>query len=134
MPSPPPAVSRILGIGVDLVENARIADSIARFGDQFLNRVFREAEIAYCRTMRHPAPHYAARFAAKEAVAKAFGCGIGEYLAFNDVEVIRATSGAPGILLHGRGRELAEGWGVGHIFLSLSHTQEHATANVLLAG
>ena len=133
MPSPPPVVSRILGIGVDLVENSRIADSLSRFGDHFLNRVFREEELCYCQKMRDPVPHYAARFAAKEAVAKAFGCGIGEHLAFRDVEVLRNASGAPGILLHGGAGELAANWGVVHIFLTLSHTQEHATANVLLA-
>jgi len=122
----------ILGTGIDLVENARIAASISKFGDRFLNRVFCEGEIAYCRKMRDPAPHYAARFAAKEAVSKAFGCGIGELIGFLEIEVVRAESGAPAILLHGGGRRLAEERRVHQIFLSLSHTEHYAVANVLL--
>ena len=124
--------SRVIGIGIDLVENARIAGSIARFGDHFLARVFRDEEIAYCRPMRNAAPHYAARFAAKEAVAKAFGCGIGGELGFLDVEVSRGESGQPAIFLHGRGRELATRRAVRNIFLSLSHTEHYAVAQVLL--
>ncbi len=122
----------IIGTGIDLVENARIAASVAKFGDRFLHRVFCEGEIAYCRTMRDPSPHYAARFAAKEAVAKAFGCGIGERLGFLDMEVARADSGAPSIVLHGPGAALAAGLGVSRIFLSLSHTEHYATASVTL--
>jgi len=124
----------ILGTGIDLVENARIAASLEKFGDRFLNRVFRESEQAYCRPMRRPAPHYAARFAAKEAVAKAFGCGISERIGFLDIEVVRDTAGAPSIVLHGPARELAEERGVTKIFLSLSHTDHYAVANVLLTG
>ncbi len=68
----------VLGIGVDLVECARIDHSIERFGDRFLHRVFTEGEIAYSKSMKFPARHLAARFAAKEAVSKAFGTGIGK--------------------------------------------------------
>jgi len=123
---------RIIGIGVDLVENARIASSVEQYGDRFLERVFCESELIYCRSMRNPAPHYAARFAAKEAVAKAFGCGIGKDLGFLDMEVTRDESGAPGMLLQGAGRSLATRRGLTRILLSLSHTEHYAVANAVL--
>jgi len=124
----------IFGTGIDLVENARIAASIEKFGDRFLNRVFLPEELAYCRTMRRATPHYAARFAAKEAVAKAFGCGITERIGFLDIEVTRNEAGAPSIALHGTARELAAERGVTKIFLSLSHTDNYSVANVTLTG
>ena len=124
----------ILGTGIDLVENARIASSIEKFGDRFLERVFVASELAYCRPMRHPTPHYAARFAAKEAVAKAFGCGISERVGFTDIEVTRDAAGAPSIVLHGSARALAEERGVTRIFLSLSHTEHYSVAQVTLTG
>jgi len=122
----------IIGIGIDLVENARLASSLERFGEAFLKRVFREEERAYCGAMRAPAPHYAARFAAKEAVAKAFGTGIGEALGWLDIEVTRSEAGVPGIRLHGAGADLARQRGVNQIWLSLSHTDLHAVAQVIL--
>jgi len=124
----------ILGTGVDLVENARIASSIERFGSRFLERVFLPGEIAYCRAMRDPAPHYAARFAAKEALSKAFGCGIGEAMAFQDIEVVRADSGAPSLRLHGGAAALAAQWKLARCLLSLSHTEHYAVAQVILTG
>ena len=124
----------ILGTGIDLVENARIAGSIEKFGDRFLNRVFLPEELAYCGAMRHPVPHYAARFAAKEAVAKAFGCGISERIGFLEIEVTRNEAGAPSIVLHGPALELAAERGVTKIFLSLSHTDNYSVAQVTLTG
>jgi len=124
----------IIGTGIDLVENARIAASIEKFSDAFLHRLFTAGELAYCQPKHNPIPHYAARFAAKEAVSKAFGCGIGAELGWLDIEVIRDESGAPSVLLHGAGRELAEKRGVRRILLSLSHTDTYAVANALLIG
>ena len=124
----------ILGTGIDLVENARIAASIAKFGDRFLHRIFTEGEIAYCAAMPNPVPHYAARFAAKEAVSKAFGTGIGKALGWKEIEVIRAESGAPSIVLHGGGEELAQRRGVRQVFTSLTHTDAYAAADALLVG
>ncbi len=126
-------MSGILGIGVDLVENARIAASQERFGEAFLNRVYHPAEREYCAAMRNPVPHLAVRFAAKEAVAKAFGTGIGGQIGFTDIEVTRDENGAPGVRLHGAGAELARQRGVGHIWLSLSHTEAYAVAQVVLS-
>jgi len=126
--------SCILGTGIDLVENARIAASIEKFGDRFLHRVFTEGEIAYCAPFPNPVPHYAARFAAKEAVSKAFGTGIGKPLGWRDIEVTRDEHGAPHILLHGGGKTLAEQRGVRQIFVSLTHTDKHAAASATITG
>lgn len=126
--------SQIIGTGIDLVENARIAASIEKFGDRFLHRVFTEGEIAYCSPKANPVPHYAARFAAKEAVSKAFGCGIGKTLGWREIEVTRDELGAPHILLHDGGLELAAQRGVRQIFVSLTHTDTSAAANALLVG
>jgi len=111
-----------------------MARSLEKFGDRFLQRVFCPAEVEYCRRMRDPVPHFAARFAAKEAVSKAFGCGIGGEIGLLDIEVIRDEHGAPGIRLHGNGLALGEARGVRRILISLSHTENYAVASVTLLG
>lgn len=118
--------------GIDLVENARIAAALERGGDAFLRRAFTAAEVAYCRQHRDPVPRFAARFAAKEAVAKAFGTGIGEAAAFHEIEVIHLPGGAPGIQLHGAAADTARAQGVTAIQLSLTHTDHYAAAMVVL--
>jgi len=125
---------KILGIGVDLVEVARLEQSISRQGERFLQRVFTANEIAYCSAMKSPGPNYAARFAAKEAVAKAFGTGLGAQLSFQDIEVRRKASGEPYVVLHGEGAKLARRRGVRQILLSLSHTASYAVAQVVING
>ncbi|MCX6968042.1 MAG: holo-ACP synthase [Verrucomicrobia bacterium] len=124
----------ILGTGIDLVENARIAASIEKFGDRFLHRIFTANEIAYCAPKPNPVPHYAARFAAKEAISKAFGCGIGKTLGWLEMEVTNDELGAPHVVLHGAGVELAAARGVRQIHVSLTHTDAYAAANALLVG
>ena len=124
----------ILGIGVDIVEVARIEQSIERHGERFLHRVFTKDEIAYCSKMRSPGPNYAARFAAKEAVSKAFGVGIGAQLGWLEIEVRRKESGEPFIKLHRSGAEFASVRGAGEIHLSLSHTAAYAVAQVVISG
>ena len=124
----------ILGIGVDIVEVARIEQSIERHGERFLHRVFTEDEIAYCSKMRSPGPNYAARFAAKEAVSKAFGVGIGAPLGWLEIEVRRKESGKPFIELHRSGAEFASVRGAREIHLSLSHTAAYAVAQVVISG
>ncbi len=124
----------ILGIGIDLAEVDRIEDSMARFGDRFLRRILGSDELAYCLAHARPGPHVAARFAAKEAVGKAFGTGIGFPLGWQDIEVCRLASGAPAIRLHGQGQILREARGVERIHLSLTHTLKLATAVVILEG
>ena len=124
----------ILGIGVDIVEVARIEQAIARHGQRFLHRIFTADEIAYCSKMKSPGPNYAARFAAKEAVSKAFGTGIGAPLGWHEIEVCRKESGEPFIALHGPGADFARQRGAGKIHLSLSHTAAYAVAQVVIAG
>ena len=121
------------GIGVDIVEIARIEQAIARQGKPFIDRVFRASEQAYCDQHRQPSRSYAARFAAKEAVAKAFGTGIGASVSWLDIEVCRTEVGAPFIVLHGNAAETAAARGVTQILLSLSHSEHYAVANVVLA-
>jgi holo-[acyl-carrier protein] synthase len=118
----------ILGLGIDLIEVERIRASHERFGERFLNRILRPDEIAYCLGFSQPAPHLAARFAAKEAISKAFGTGIGAELGWLDMEVGRHESGQPYVILHDRGLDLLARRGGGQIFLSLSHTGQHACA------
>jgi holo-[acyl-carrier protein] synthase len=124
----------ILGTGVDIVETARIRDSISRFGDRFLHRCFLPDEVAYCQQMKFPERHFAARFAAKEAISKAFGTGISGELGWRDMEVCRQPSGEPFVKLHGQGAELARTRGMTGLFISLSHCEEYAVAQAILIG
>ncbi len=124
----------ILGVGLDLVEIARIENSLSRFGRVFAERVLLPPEMEYCFRFAHPAPHVAARFAAKEAVSKAFGTGIGESLGWHDIEVARRPTGEPFILLHPPGNLLLQQRGATGIHLSLTHSQSHAAAVAILEG
>lgn len=120
--------------GLTIVETARIRSSILRHGEAFLERVFTTDEIAYCAAMRDPHPYYAARFAAKEAVSKAFGTGLGSEMAFREIGVCRRESGEPYVVLTGTAAETAARLGVREIRLSLSHTEHHAVATALTLG
>jgi len=122
----------VLGIGVDLVENARIQHSLDRFGDRFLKRVFTDGEIAYSKSMKFPARHLAARFAAKEAVSKAFGTGIGKAMGWKDIDVRRKESGEPYVVLEGGAKKLAEERKVSKVLITLSHTEHHAMAAIVI--
>jgi holo-[acyl-carrier protein] synthase len=122
----------IVGSGVDLVEIARIQQSMERYGPRFLNRVYLAAEQAYCLRKRNSAESLAARFAAKEAGAKALGTGISHGVNWLEIEVIREPGGRPSIRLHGRAAEIAEQMGIAHIALSLTHTATLAMASVVL--
>jgi holo-[acyl-carrier protein] synthase len=124
----------VLGIGVDLVECARIQHSIDRFGDRFLHRVFTDGEIEYSMSMKFPARHLAARFAAKEAVSKAFGSGIGKAMGWRDIDVRKRPSGEPFLVFSGPAQELAVKRGVTSALITLSHTEHHAMASVVLEG
>ena len=129
------AGSRVLGIGVDIVETSRIQSSIERFGDRFLRRVFTQGERDYCSAMPVPARHYGARFAAKEAVSKAFGTGIGSRIGWRDIEVKRKETGEPFVLLHGSAADLAGTLHVIQALISLSHSDHYSVANaILIAG
>ncbi len=121
----------IHGIGIDLVEVERIRDSIERLGDVWSQRIFTQAERAYCDQQYDPAIHYSARFAAKEAVAKALGTGIGKHAALQDLEVVHDANGAPKMLLHGDAKDFAKANGIAHVHISLTHTKGHAVANAV---
>jgi holo-[acyl-carrier protein] synthase len=122
----------ILGTGIDIIEVARIGASHEKFGDRFLKRILRPDEIAYCLTHRNPAPFLAARFAAKEAISKAFGTGIGRQLGWQDMEVGRKESGEPFVILHENGAKLLSERGGAKVHLSLSHTEHYAAAVAIL--
>ena len=124
----------IVGSGIDLVEITRIQQSMERYGQRFLNRIFCAAELAYCLRKRNAAESLAARFAAKEAAAKALGTGISRGVNWLEIEVTREPGGRPSIRLHGRAAEIAQNIGVEHIALSLTHTASLAMASVVLEG
>jgi len=122
----------VVGIGIDLVEVARIGAELDRDGAAFRERLFTPEEIAYSDRMRYPARHYAARFAAKEALFKALGIGCPHLGAWREVEVRREPSGAARIHLSGAAAGAAAERGARRILLSLSHTERWATASVVV--
>jgi holo-[acyl-carrier protein] synthase len=122
----------LIGTGVDLIEIERIATSIERYGVRFLRRVYTDQEIAYCSRKRSSAESFAARFAAKEAGAKALGTGISRGVAWNEFEVAREQGGRPVLELRGRAELLARELGVRTISLSLTHTGSLAMASVVM--
>ncbi len=125
---------RIIGIGVDIVEIARFESALKNSGQAFIDRLFLEDEQSYCSPQREPARCFAARFAAKEAVAKALGTGFGAQLEWHNVEVRRRASGEPFIVLNGIGADTAKRLGVSEFFLSISHGESYAVANVVAVG
>ena len=122
----------IIGSGIDLAEIGRIQQSMDRYGKRFLDRVYTPAEQAYCLRKRHAAESFAARFAAKEAAAKALGTGISHGVNWLEIEVVRERGGRPAIQFHGRAAQIAKLLGVAHAALSITHTSSLAMANVLL--
>ena len=122
----------ILGTGIDIIEVARIRSALEKFGERFLQRILHPDEIAYCFLYKAPAPHVAARFAAKEAISKAFGTGVGRHLAWQDMEIGREQSGKPFVMLHGAGQALLSQCGGRLVHVSLSHTENYAAAVAIL--
>lgn len=124
----------IIGHGIDAVEVARIASMIDRHGERFLARCFTEAERSYAESSRRRVEHYAARFAAKEAILKATGTGWSRGVAWTDAEVTREPSGRPGVRLHGAAARVAQELGVTRWVLSLTHTATLAFASAIAEG
>ena len=122
----------IVGTGIDIAEVPRIAESIARFGDRFLQRVYTEGEIRYCESKANRHERYAARFAAKEAAMKALGTGWNYGVRWRDVEVARQPGSRPTIIFHGKAAEFAAKLGAVRVALSLTHTKDQALAQVIL--
>ena len=122
----------IIGTGVDVVEIDRIRSILDRLKDRFVARVFTAAEQQFCNQHRDPAPHYAVRFAAKEALFKAIGTGWAKGVTWLDVEVLRERQQAPVLKLHGEALRLSEVMGSHRVHLSLSHSDQYAVAMVIL--
>lgn len=125
----------IVGAGIDIVENRRMRDVLERWEKKFKDRVFLDREQEYCESKASPSSHYAARFAVKEAVTKAFGTGVGPQLSWLDIEVVRDSStGAPSVKLSERADRFAKKRGAGDILVSLSHTKNYSVAQALVLG
>lgn len=122
----------IVGTGIDLTEIPRIQQSLDRYGARFLHRIYTEREQAYCMRKRNAAESLAARFAAKEAAAKALGTGISHGVNWLEIEVVREPSGRPTLAFHGRAAEWAQRLGARRASLSLTHTDTLAMASVVL--
>jgi holo-[acyl-carrier protein] synthase len=123
----------IIGIGLDATEIDRMKQAIERFGDRFLQRVFTPGEIAYASRRRNPAPHFAARFAAKEAAMKALGTGHSRGVLWRDIEVVR-VAGPPQLRFHGGAARRFEAIGATGSLLTITHSEILALAQVLLVG
>lgn len=124
----------IIGIGLDLAETSRIKAAVAAHGDRFLQRIYTPDELDYCQGAACPELRLAGHFAAKEACAKALGVGIGARAGWRDMEVTRDAAGQPTIRLTGAAGQQAGTLGVGNVFLSITHTGDHAAAVVVLEG
>jgi holo-[acyl-carrier protein] synthase len=120
-----------LRVGTDIVPVARIARLVEQRGDDFLDKWFTSAEIAYCRAKAHPARHLAARFAAKEAVFKAVGGDSDGSVPWHEIEVVTATGGAPSIRLTGTIATSAADQRLDEVQVSLSHCEDYATATAV---
>ncbi len=131
LPAPPAAVGPVIGVGVDIIEIERVRRAADRGGERFLRRVFSESETRYCMSRKDPARHLAARFAAKESVIKALRVPPGLGWLWRDIEVTR-PGGPPSVRLSGRALERSRALGVSTCHLSMSHSDMHAVAIVVL--
>lgn len=118
----------LIGIGTDIIEVERVRGVMERQGERFVHRVFTEEEQAYCGGMTHPHKHYAARFAAKEAVSKCFSTGIGAELGWRSVSIYHGERKQPLVRLDEKGEALLRAVGATHVHISLSHTETVAMA------
>jgi holo-[acyl-carrier protein] synthase len=124
-------MSNIIGLGIDATDIPRIAATLERYGDRFINRIFTDGEIAYCRRRRLPAIHFAGRFAAKEAAMKALGTGHSQNVLWRDVEVVR-RGGPPQLRFHGGAARRFAAMGAESSLLTITHSETLALAQVLI--
>ncbi|MBR7139148.1 MAG: holo-ACP synthase [Lentisphaeria bacterium] len=122
----------IKGLGIDIVETARIRQVIERHGEQFLNRVYTPAEQAIGKIRASAHHFYAGRWAAKEAAAKALGCGIGSECSFNEIEVVDSPIGVPSLVFSGSAARTAAALGAKNVRVSITHEREYAAAVVII--
>jgi len=125
---------KLVGIGIDVVEVSRIKSSLDEFGEKFITRIFTKVEREYCEKQKLPELHFAARFAAKEAIAKSFGTGIGKEIGWLEMEITRRPSGEPEVQLTGGAAEYANARGVTQVMVSLTHAKHYAAANAVITG
>ncbi len=118
----------VIGTGIDLIQVSRVREAVGRWNDRFLRRIYTPREIQYCQGKGSPMVHFAARFAAKEAVRKA----LGEILDWKDVEIGNGRLGEPKVNLTGEAKKISQRRGVKRILLSLSHDSSYAIAQVVL--
>jgi holo-[acyl-carrier protein] synthase len=124
----------VLGLGIDLCTVTRMQEQLDAPERGFLEAVFTAAEIAHCESRPHPAEHFAARFAAKEATLKALAGGKTSGSFWLDIEIVTAEGGVPRLVLHGRARDIADELGTHRLHVSLSHDRQFATATVIAEG
>src|SRR6187401_2115052 len=124
-------MSNIIGLGIDATDIPRIAETIERYGDRFVHRIFTENEVAYCRRRRNPAPHFAGSFAAKEAAMKALGTGHSQGVLWRDIEVVR-NGGPPQLRFHGGAATRFASLGAQGSLLTITHSQTLAIFQVML--
>jgi holo-[acyl-carrier protein] synthase len=122
----------VYGIGIDLVENGRIEKIIGKWSQKFLQRVFSDREVEYCRKHIQASVHYGARFAAKESFLKALGIGLGMGVKLKEIEVVHDEKGKPDLVLWGGAKAQMEKKKITKIHLSLTHTKKYATAFIVL--
>jgi len=125
---------KIFGIGTDVTECPRIARMIEKHGDAFLQRIFTDAEIAYCQKNRAHTQHYTGRWCAKEAILKALGTGWSGGILWRDMEILNKPGGAPYVTLKGATAEIAEKMGIAEVLISISHCESVATATAVAIG
>lgn len=122
----------IIGIGTDIVETARIQKLVEKYGEHFVDKILRPAEATACNASANKIHRIAARFAAKEALSKAFGIGISETIHFQNIEITNGSHGEPHLTLYESARELQSKLHITRIHLSMSHADNYATAVVIL--
>lgn len=115
----------IQGLGNDIIEIERIREALKEHGQPFLDRLFTKKEQAYCSAQKDPTPRFAGRFAAKEAIVKALGCGFGSEAAWHDIEILANADGKPEVTLSG---ELQKKFNSPTILVTISHCKDYASA------
>jgi len=121
----------IHGTGVDIIEVDRIRKSIQKYAGRFEERVFTPKEIDYCRSKADPFKHFAARFAAKEAVLKSLGTGMAEGITWKDMEILNRESGQPVLSLSGKGKDIFNALNLKNIHVSMTHDRQYAMAQAI---
>ena len=127
-------MAEIVGIGADITECLRIARMIERHGEQFIQRVYTPEEVRYCQSRRQSTQHFAARWAAKEAVLKALGVTWRRGGAWADVEIRNDDTGRPTVAVRGAIKDVVEQQGVAEVLVSIAHCRTHATAYAMALG